>query len=61
MDKARPADSVCPLRFPPLRDLLERVTMGERPWADVQAWCAKFLVEYAVPQQGAQAGSNPTN
>lgn len=33
--------------FDGLRDVLEQVTMGDRPWIDVQQWCAEHLSEYA--------------
>lgn len=33
--------------FDGLRDVLEQVTMGTRPWADVQRWCDEHLADYA--------------
>lgn len=38
--------------FHTLADLLEQVTMGERPWSDLQQWCAEHLVAYAPKPVG---------
>ena len=40
--------------FSELAEILEQVTMGERPWSDLQQWCEVQLTDFA-PKPPIQA------